>query len=160
MLKCFLPNVWVCIKDILKGYQFRKSKPFIPERGGSVVQSRCCRFEPHSRHCVVSLSKTHYRLLNSDSTQEDPSRYDWKLLTRTYRIKSNVPLVQLQRNCNGECLHKSLAAAQESLSFRYQSCLTWTCLFADQPFILHERVSAFVFNVLSTYEVYGDGARV
>ena len=40
-----------------------------------------------------------------------------KMLTGTYIIKSNVPLAQLQRNRAGECLHKSLAAAQESLSF-------------------------------------------
>ena len=30
--------------------------------------------EPHQRHCVVSLSKTHLSLLSIGSTQEDPSR--------------------------------------------------------------------------------------
>ena len=31
------------------------------ERSGSVLDSRLrgCRFEPHRRHCVVFLSKTH-----------------------------------------------------------------------------------------------------
>ena len=46
-----------------------------------------------------------------------------KMLTGTYRINSNVPLAQLQRNRAGECLHNSLAAAQESLSFRVP---TWS----------------------------------
>ena len=32
-------------------------------------------FEPHWRHCVVSLSKTHLSLLSTGSTQEDPSRH-------------------------------------------------------------------------------------
>ena len=30
-------------------------------------------FEPHRRHCVVSLSKTHLSLLSTGSTQEDQS---------------------------------------------------------------------------------------
>ena len=62
----------------------------------------------------MSLSKTLYPLLNTGSTQED--RHE-KMLTATYRIKSNVPLAQLQQNHAGECLNKSLATAQESLSF-------------------------------------------
>ena len=33
-------------------------------------------FEPHRRHCVVSLSKTHLSLLSTGSTQEDPSRHN------------------------------------------------------------------------------------
>ena len=65
----------------------------------------------------MPLSKTLYPLLNTGSTQKAPSRHDCKMLTGTYRIKPNVPLAQLQRNRPGECLHKSLAAAQESLSF-------------------------------------------
>ena len=38
--------------------------------------SRGCRFKPHRRHCVVSLSKTLYLLLSTGSTQEDRSRHD------------------------------------------------------------------------------------
>ena len=30
-------------------------------------------FEPHQRHCVVSLSKTHLSLLSTGSTQEEAS---------------------------------------------------------------------------------------
>ena len=33
-------------------------------------------FEPHRRHCVVSLSKTHKSLLSTGSTQEDPSLHN------------------------------------------------------------------------------------
>ena len=39
-----------------------------------------CRFEPHRLHCIVSLSKTHYSLLSTGSTQEDPSRHNWKIV--------------------------------------------------------------------------------
>ena len=34
---------------------------------------RGCGFEPHQRHCVVSLFST-------GSTQEDPSRHNWKIV--------------------------------------------------------------------------------
>ena len=37
-------------------------------------------FEPHRRHCIVSLSKTLYRLLRTGSIQSDPSRHDWKIV--------------------------------------------------------------------------------
>ena len=37
------------------------------------LRSRGCRFEPHCRHCVVSLKKTLYPLLSTGSTQEDQS---------------------------------------------------------------------------------------
>ena len=30
-------------------------------------------FDPHRRHCVVSLTKTHLSLLSTGLTQEDPS---------------------------------------------------------------------------------------
>ena len=35
-----------------------------------------CRFEPHLRHCVVSLSKSHLSMPNIGSTKEDPSRHN------------------------------------------------------------------------------------
>ena len=37
-------------------------------------------FDPHWRHCVVSLSKTHLSLLSTGSTQEDPSQHNWKIV--------------------------------------------------------------------------------
>ena len=43
------------------------------------LRPRGCRFEPHLRHCVVSLSKTLYPLIRNGSTQEDPSRHNWKI---------------------------------------------------------------------------------
>ena len=50
------------------------------EHSGSVVVfdliSRGCRFEPHQRPCLVSLSKTLFPLLSTGSTQEDPSRHN------------------------------------------------------------------------------------
>ena len=52
---------------------------------GRVLDSRPrgCGFEPHRRHCVVSLSKTHLSLLSTGSTQEDPSRLTETLLAGT-----------------------------------------------------------------------------
>ena len=44
--------------------------PVVEEPSGSVVEI----FKPHCRHCIVSLSKTHYPLLSTGSTQEDPSQ--------------------------------------------------------------------------------------
>ena len=69
---------------------------------------------------ILALSRL---AINTGSTEEDASRHDWKMLSGMYIIKSNVPLAQLQRNLAGECLHKSLAAGQESLSF---GVLTWS----------------------------------
>ena len=42
--------------------------------------SRGLGFKPHLRHCVVSLSKAHLSLLSTGSTQEDPSRHNWKIV--------------------------------------------------------------------------------
>ena len=54
---------------------------------GRVVDSRvsgCGSLEPNQRHCVVSLSKTPYSMLNTGSTQEDPflhkrKNVDWNV---------------------------------------------------------------------------------
>ena len=50
----------------------------------------CLVFEPHRRHCFVSLSKTHCPLLNTctGSTQEDPSWYNWKIVD--WDIKNQI----------------------------------------------------------------------
>ena len=49
------------------------------------------KFEPHGRHCVVSLSKTHLSLLSTGSTQEDQSRHNWKIIDWVVKnqIKAN-----------------------------------------------------------------------
>ena len=45
---------------------------------------RGCGFEPHRRHCVVSLSKMLYPLLSAGSTQEDPSQHvEWDIKNQT-----------------------------------------------------------------------------
>ena len=44
------------------------------------LRPKGCGFEPHRRHCIVSLSKTHKSLLSTGSTQEDPSRHNWKIV--------------------------------------------------------------------------------
>ena len=43
-----------------------------------VTRSRDCGFEPHWRHCFVSLSKALYPLLSS--TQEEASHHDGKIV--------------------------------------------------------------------------------
>ena len=40
------------------------------------LRPRGCRFKPHLRQCVVTLSKTHLSLLSTGSTQEDLSRHN------------------------------------------------------------------------------------
>ena len=50
-------------------------------------------FEPHRRHCVVSLSEMLCPLLSTGLTHKDPSLNDRKkLLTGMLRIKSNKHL--------------------------------------------------------------------
>ena len=53
------------------------------ERSGSVVECLTRGIEPHRRHCVVSLSKTHKPKLSTGSTQEDPSLHNWKIVDGT-----------------------------------------------------------------------------
>ena len=53
-------------------------------------------FEPHRRHCVVSLSKTYLSLLSTGSTQEDPSRITERLLSgRKESNQTNKTTIQL-----------------------------------------------------------------
>ena len=40
------------------------------------LRLRVCGFEPHLRHCVLSLSKTHESLLSTGSIEEAPSRHN------------------------------------------------------------------------------------
>ena len=52
---------------------FAQSHVHLPEEhSGRVLdsRSRVCRFKPHWRHCVVSLSKTLYPPLSTGSTRE------------------------------------------------------------------------------------------
>ena len=62
--------------------KLKESQCINEEHGGSssgrvlYLRSRGCGFEPHKRHCIVSMSKTLNPLLGTGSTQEDPSRHD------------------------------------------------------------------------------------
>ena len=51
------------------------------------LRSRDWGFEPHRRHCVVSLSKTLCPLLSTGLTQEDPSRHDWDVNNQNKHYK-------------------------------------------------------------------------
>ena len=67
------------------------------ERSGPVVEcstqdQRGRGFEPHRRHCVVSLSKTHLSLLSTGSTQKDLSQHNWKIVD--WDVKN-----QIKQNC-------------------------------------------------------------
>ena len=68
--------------QIVKKWICNKYQQLIEERSGRVLDWRLrgCGFEPHRRHFVVSLSKTLYPLLSAGSTQEEPSRHDWKIV--------------------------------------------------------------------------------
>ena len=60
------------------------------EHSGSMVE--CLT---RQRHCVVSLSKTHLSMLSTGSTQEDPSRHNWKIVDWEVKnqIKQTKPLI-------------------------------------------------------------------
>ena len=62
---------------------------------GRVLDSRPRdrRLEPHRRHCVVALSKTHLSLPSNGSTQEDPSRHNWKIVDWDVKIKLNKQFI-------------------------------------------------------------------
>ena len=49
----------------------------IREGNGSVVECFTCGFEPHRRHCIVSLGKTPLSLLSTGSTQAYLKNADW-----------------------------------------------------------------------------------
>ena len=51
---------------------------YLNEHSDSVVEclTRDRGFEPHRRHCIVSLNKAHLSLLSTGSTQEDSSRHN------------------------------------------------------------------------------------
>ena len=66
---------------VLRGAQWFKDR-VLHLRGD--LRSRGCRFEPHCRHCVVSLSQKLYTLLSTDLTQET-SWHDWKTVGRDFK---------------------------------------------------------------------------
>ena len=57
-------------------------------------RSRGRGFKPHQHRYVVSLSKTHFSLLSTGSTQEDPSPHNWKIFDWDVinQIKQKIPL--------------------------------------------------------------------
>ena len=69
---------------------------------GRVLGSRLrgCGLEPHRRHCVVSLSKTHLSLLSTGSTQKDPSQHIRKIVT--WCVKNQIK--QTKKHYNYELL--------------------------------------------------------
>ena len=52
-------------------------------------KSSGCGFEPHRRHCVVSLSKTLYPLLSTGLTQKDLENVDWDVQNNKENNKKN-----------------------------------------------------------------------
>ena len=67
------PIITLCLESIGKYGDINESCEGVQWLSGRVLDLRLrgCRFEPHWRHCIVSLSKTLYPLLNTGSTQED-----------------------------------------------------------------------------------------
>ena len=67
------------------------------------VLSRGHGFEPHWHHCVVSLSKTHWSLLRTGSTQEDLSWHKWKIVD--WDLKNQIKQTNEERGGSVvECL--------------------------------------------------------
>ena len=53
-------------------------------------------FEPHWRHFVVSLGKTHLSLLSTDSTKEDLSQHNRKIIDLD--VKNQIKQTNTQVN--------------------------------------------------------------
>ena len=82
------------VKNFFKGHLLHYWLEFIQtwEHSGSVVEClipRGCGFEPHQRHWVVSLGKTHQSLLRLNQQRKTRPNITEKLLTGKWRIKSN-----------------------------------------------------------------------
>ena len=78
------------------------------EHSGSVVEclTRDQGIQPHQLHCVVSLSKKHLFSLSTDSTQEDPSRRNWKIVdwyVKNQIKQTNIVRVKLHGFCDFCC---------------------------------------------------------
>ena len=58
-------------------------------------------FEPRGRHCLLSLSKTHLSLLSTGSTQEDPSRHNWKIVDWDVKNQIIVTINQTIKQTKG-----------------------------------------------------------
>ena len=55
-------------------------------------RSRGCGFKPHQRHCLVSLGMTLYPPLSTDSTQENPSWHDWKIVD--WEVRNQIKYIE------------------------------------------------------------------
>ena len=68
--------------------QFYKGTQWL---SGRVLDSRPrgLGIESNWHHCVVSLSRTHLSLLSTGSTQEDPSRHNWKIVDWDVKNQTN-----------------------------------------------------------------------
>ena len=87
--KCFLVCDKCTVLCFVLEWKKYKKKYGAQWLSGRVLDSRLrgCGLEPHRRHCVVSLSKTHLFLLSTGSTQEDPSRHNCKIVERDIKNK-------------------------------------------------------------------------
>ena len=67
------------------------------DRSGSVVECLTCdqRFEPHRRHCIVSLSKTHLFWLSTGPTQENLSWHNWKIVDWDVKNQNKQTIVYI-----------------------------------------------------------------
>ena len=72
------PFITLCLESIGKDGVIHESCGVGQWLSGGVLDPRLkgCGFEPHPRHCIVSLSKTLYPLLSSGSIKEDSSQHD------------------------------------------------------------------------------------
>ena len=63
---------FTCLSEIRCFYPSKLGSQFSLWLSGRVLESRSrgCMFEPQRRHCVMSLSKTHYPLLSTEKKNE------------------------------------------------------------------------------------------
>ena len=80
--------------DIGVWKEFETGRLYVNSSSGRVPdsRSRSSSFEPHWKHCVVSLNKTLYPLLSTGATQEDWPNITETLLTRD--LKNQIKQTQ------------------------------------------------------------------
>ena len=73
---------WLCTQNLYRNFWWSLTVKGAQWLSGRVLDSRLRGrgLKPQRRHCVVSLSKAHLSLLRTGSTQEGPSRHNWKIV--------------------------------------------------------------------------------
>ena len=97
--------------------------------------------EPYWRYCILSLSKALYPLLSTCSTQEYPSRHDWKIFDLDIKNQNKNKLI------TPDCLFGKQWRPRWSATFSVN--LSGSTLFVKTKTILRES-NTFPFGIITS----------